>query len=293
MASLTHRYIPRHRYKYIPQTKQTEENLFIEEYYSSTDTKIYIDGIEQTEISYINYSLSEQLKPIFGYNSNTFDDVAIGSRIVTGVFKTPICNSDKQSTAEDIEARGLSVAYGDTMSGFDEYNKNEEETVSNTEWIGDTNKTPGESESPNQYEDDKTYEYRKKLELLGYLPEGSFGEESLIDAIKKFQDDNGKQATGDLDSITMEKIDNKIINENPKKSLGIPRGTMVYFSPLYSMPLYPTGIIDDTKGYVLDVLENDEGTPEWLLVSIINGEEGYVNINDNPSFREYLLSQQT
>ena len=66
-------------HRYIPRIEQREENLFTEEYYSSTDTKIYIDDIEQTEISYISYSLQEQLKPIYGYASNTFDDVAIGN----------------------------------------------------------------------------------------------------------------------------------------------------------------------------------------------------------------------
>ena len=44
-------YLPSTHY-YIPRVEQREPNLFTEEYYSSTDTKIYIDGIEQTEIGY-------------------------------------------------------------------------------------------------------------------------------------------------------------------------------------------------------------------------------------------------
>ena len=57
-------------HKYIPRIEQTEENLFIEEYYSSTDTKIFMNNVEQTEISYISYQLREQLKPIYGYSSS-------------------------------------------------------------------------------------------------------------------------------------------------------------------------------------------------------------------------------
>lgn len=77
---------------YISRIAQREENLFLEEYYSSTDVKIYFDDVEQLEIGYIQYSMQEQLKPLYGYASRTWDEVAIGNRIVTGILKVPIRN---------------------------------------------------------------------------------------------------------------------------------------------------------------------------------------------------------
>ena len=136
MASLTH--------KYIPRTEQTEENLFIEEYYSSTDTKIYIDDVEQTEIGYISYSVQEQLKPIYGYASNTFDDVAVGNRIVVGSLKVPIKNPEIQSNEKDIMLRSKNSFYGakpEQKFNFD-FNEKERKKIEETEWVGDTEKKP-------------------------------------------------------------------------------------------------------------------------------------------------------
>lgn len=136
MASLTH--------KYIPRTEQTEENLFIEEYYSSTDTKIYIDDVEQTEIGYISYSVQEQLKPIYGYASNTFDDVAVGNRIVVGSLKVPIKNPEIQSNEKDIKLRSKNSFYGakpEQEFNFD-FNEKERKKIEETEWVGDTEKKP-------------------------------------------------------------------------------------------------------------------------------------------------------
>lgn len=98
---------------YISRIAQREQNLFIEEYYSSTDTKIEFDGQEQLEIGYIQYAMQEQLKPIYGYASRTWDDVAVGNRIVTGVFKVPIrnkktldYNNPEQTLPENIKTYG-------------------------------------------------------------------------------------------------------------------------------------------------------------------------------------------
>lgn len=77
---------------YISRITQREENLIVEEYYSSTDIRIEFDGLDQTEIAYIQYAIQEQLKPIYGYASRTWDDVAVGNRIVTGMFKVPVRN---------------------------------------------------------------------------------------------------------------------------------------------------------------------------------------------------------
>lgn len=295
MASLTHRYIPRHRY--IKPAQVSEENLFIEEYYSSTDTKIYIDNIEQTEISYISYSLSEQIKPLYGYGSNTFDDVAIGSRIVTGILKTPICNTSLQSTPEDIAARALSAAYGDTAPDLEDYNETEASRVENTDWIGNTDKTPGDTSTgtgegitpPAKSEEDIWYEYRNKLELLGYLTEGYASNEMLVMAIKIFQKDHGIEADGDLNARTQDEIDKALAQKDVEWSLVIPAGIMMYSAPMFGTPMYTNGIPDDLRVFLMAALAGENGPEEWLYVTTADGSiVGYINANDDPSFKEYL-----
>ena len=122
-------------YKYIPRIEQREKNLFVEEYYSSTDVRIYIDDEEQTEIGYINYSLQEQLKPIYGYSSRTFDDIAIGNRIVTGTFKVPIKNPENNSSVAEMNS-----VVEDNYSA-DAYNRQQQEEGASVEWIY-TNNNP-------------------------------------------------------------------------------------------------------------------------------------------------------
>lgn len=132
---------PTHNYSFHPYyNEQREKNLFVEEYYSSTDTHIYFNDKEQTQIGYINYELQEQLKPIYGYNSRTWDDVVIGSRIVTGTFKIPIQNKEKEFfDSGDIydSAKGTYVPKQEE-NDTDKYNKEQQDNIYNTEWYGTT-----------------------------------------------------------------------------------------------------------------------------------------------------------
>ena len=78
--------------KYEPSFRANEHNIYVEEYFSGPDVRIYLDGQEQYEISQISYSVQEQLKPIYGYASRLYDEVAIGSRIIMGSFTVPLKN---------------------------------------------------------------------------------------------------------------------------------------------------------------------------------------------------------
>lgn len=160
-------------HKYIPRIQQREENLFVEEYYSGTDTKVYLnDGNEPAEIAYISFSVNEQLKPIYGYASRTFDDMAVGSRIVTGIFKMPIKNPSEQDTYETVvEGKEPEKT---TLEEIEEINKKEEEIKDKTEWI--ENSSPStETETPETGQGE-TYEERtatKTMEVVG-APNGNF-----------------------------------------------------------------------------------------------------------------------
>ena len=196
---------PHYNYSYTPVELNTnnvvehrEKNLFTEEYYSSTDTKIYFDDDEQTEIGYISYEVQEQLKPVYGYNSRTFDDVVIGNRIVIGSFTVPIKNKEEQ-LFEKNKKTGLTNV---NQSLIEKYNQKEEKILDMTEWFGTTNKVKN-----NQYFEDVDIEYANKLIALGYLDSNSLTQLTYEKAISKFQGDHSKTRTGSLNKITKDAID--------------------------------------------------------------------------------------
>lgn len=57
-----------------------------ERYFSSIDAEIYFGDYYIDEIITIQYSVSQNTLPLYGYNSYTFDDVAQGNRIIQGSF---------------------------------------------------------------------------------------------------------------------------------------------------------------------------------------------------------------
>lgn len=142
MSQLTHKYINR-----IPER---EENLFLEEYYSGTDVKVYISSEHkpETEIAYISYSVSEQLKPLYGYASRTWDDVAVGNRIVTGAFKMSIKNPKEQSSYEEVILHQNIDKEKSTLEQIEEMNQKEEEAKQEQEWPdNESNEDSGNEEN--------------------------------------------------------------------------------------------------------------------------------------------------
>ena len=256
-------------HKYIPRIAQIEENLFIEEYYSSTDVKIFIDGEEQTEISYINYSLQEQLKPLYGYASRTFDDVAIGNRIVTGTLKIPIKNPESQSSIEDIEKTINSLT-------VDDYNKEQDNNMDNTDWIN----TPAAPTSPKDTEGNIVNEDKlnqtiiAKLIHLGYSLDFNATTEVYVREIKKFQADNNLDPTGILTSQTIAEIEKELAKFKKEIVLFLPRGTRIYIGPSKAF-----------DGFVLkedeDVLILGDRTANgWTHIMTKDSVEGYINTNE-------------
>lgn len=72
-------------------------NLYTEEYFGGSDAFIYIDGKRDNSIAHIQFSVQEQHKPIYGYGSRTFDDLAVGNRIVVGAMRIPVRNTENQT----------------------------------------------------------------------------------------------------------------------------------------------------------------------------------------------------
>jgi len=252
-TSMTHRYIPR--------IEQTEENLFMEEYYSSTDTKIYMDDMEQSEIAYISYTIQEQLKPVYGYASRTFDDVAIGNRIVTGTFKVPIKNPEAQTPMETIIERSK-------HSTLESYNDNQQTLMDAVDWITGN---IGQQVEDTINEDDETFRYRQKLMLLGYQLDTNSPIATLVQVIKQFQKDHGVEANGKLTESTKYEID-KALNETNLRVGRIYKNTKLRTAPMESAG-YRT-ILETQDIYIL----YDKYDDGWLYVRTANdGWEGYVN----------------
>lgn len=55
-------------------------------YFSSLDAEIFFGETYIDDIVQINWSIEQATMPLFGYNSYTFDDLAIGARQITGSF---------------------------------------------------------------------------------------------------------------------------------------------------------------------------------------------------------------
>lgn len=74
----------RHR-PHISNTSNSRGNEYVQ-YYSSLDADILFGGQFIDEVLNIAWQVQQNAMPIFGYNSYTFDDIAVGSRMVSGQF---------------------------------------------------------------------------------------------------------------------------------------------------------------------------------------------------------------
>lgn len=245
-------------HKYIPRIQQREENLFLEEYYSGTDTKVYLNNKQQSEISYISFSLNEQLKPIYGYASRTFDDMSVGNRIVTGIFKMPVKNPEEQDSYE-------TVVEPSTLEKINTKNQLEENKKNNTEWINNTDNNTNTS-----YTNDNVFEYQNKLKQLGYnaSDSGTYDDQTRA-AIKQFQRDNNIQSvSGTLNNDTMAEIDTQIEVQN------VPRKKVEQKTNVYAGLTTASGIVYTLQPNEEFYLIQDLGV--FSQIRTIDGKDGYV-----------------
>ena len=245
-------------HKYIPRIQQREENLFLEEYYSGTDTKVYLNNKQQSEISYISFSLNEQLKPIYGYASRTFDDMSVGNRIVTGIFKMPIKNPEEQDSYK-------TVVEPSTLEEINTKNQLEENKKNNTEWINNTDNNTNTS-----YTNDNVFEYQNKLKQLGYnvSDSGTYDDQTRA-AIKQFQRDNNIQSvSGTLNNDTMAEIDTQIEVQN------VPKKKVEQKTNVYAGLTTASGIVYTLQPNEEFYLIQDLGV--FSQIRTIDGKDGYV-----------------
>ena len=264
-------YLPASHF-YIPRIEQREANLFMEEYYSNPDTTIYMDGAEQTEIGYISYTVQEQLKPLYGYASNTFDDMAIGNRVVVGAFKVPIRNPEIQTPFKDI----LESLSSDDSSSNDDYNKKQDDLLGSKEWIDNDDENGDVVTNENYIENDEIYTYVTKLEALGYDVNENSTMLEILNAIKEFQKNQGIEQFGYLDDNTKQEIDKKL-KESDLDTVKIKSGTPIR--------LGPSNWYDEIKVIASEcgaIVINDT-LDGWTQILCEDGTEGYIQ-------NEYIIS---
>lgn len=73
--------------EYTRDKNKLEYQYFPEEYFSGSDVTIYFGDTWIDEITGLEFTLHEPLKPIYGYASFTWDAISRGSRIVEGQFR--------------------------------------------------------------------------------------------------------------------------------------------------------------------------------------------------------------
>lgn len=252
-------------HKYIPRTEQRESNLFLEEYYSSPDVKILMNDTEHKEISYISYSVQEQLKPLYGYASHTFDDMAVGNRIVTGSFKVPIRNPEVQTKLEDI----ISFTQELEEETYD-YNNNQKDLMDAIDWI--TSGQPQINESI-YINDEDVFPYVSKLISLGYDLDSNSNIRQIQNVIKQFQMDNGLEPNGILTKSVKDKI-NIVFDESTFHTIEVPSQVNLYYGPDKSYEIILTNSYRQTVSII------DESYDGWIYVRFPSGNEGFICNND-------------
>jgi hypothetical protein len=95
----------------------TEFRRFGSEYFAGADIRIYFGDIWIDEITSLQFTLQEQVAPIFGYASYTWDKVARGSRYISGSFSI---NFKESYYLQQTLNRLTSTVKTETASGFTE-----------------------------------------------------------------------------------------------------------------------------------------------------------------------------
>ena len=245
-----------YNYSYVPTVDHRENNLFREEYYSSTDTKIYFDDAEQTEIAFIQYDIQEQLKPIYGYNSRTFDDVVIGNRIVTGQFSVPIKNTAKQVFIAERDNNNI-ITDADNSNTIEDYNNSEKEKLYATEWFGTTAKNIS---NQNNSINDADSEYITKLIALDKYGITAYSSSSQFrNAILSFQKEHNLSNTGILNEVTKSQIDEEF-NELNAEAI-----SLNYYTGYSDLSMTKNGVELHGNGIVLQRLTVDDQQLTYVM----------------------------
>jgi hypothetical protein len=268
--------------KYDPAVERREHNVFTEEYFSGADVAIYIDGELIQNISSLSFQIQEQLKPLFGYASRTYDDIAVGNRIVVGTLRVPISNPEENSV-EEIKEMVIQAEATDPKSNGNPNTKPDwaESAVSKTDkrrfselvngmtsGYTDGDFAKMNSSSPYQY-NDELKKVQRRLIALGYNVEvNGYYDSKTKKAILQIQHYAGLNETGTIDEATMNAIsilEGDITNQGYRIAADtkLRSGPGSNYTPIANLAKDTPITIISTAG-------------EWYVIQIENGTKGYV-----------------
>lgn len=78
--------MPRREIYYARPDRRVEYQIFSSDYFSNADVKIYLGDIWIDDATSISFQVEEQIMPVYGYHSYTYDAIARGQRLVRGGF---------------------------------------------------------------------------------------------------------------------------------------------------------------------------------------------------------------
>lgn len=205
-------------FKYVRNGNIDDKNVFIGEYFSGPDVSIEIvDNVKKTsiEVESINFDVQEQLLPIYGYTSYTFDQVAVGQRIIVGEIVINMKNNN-ENIKIDLKQRRNNESFPETSHkpGWAVNNPNNvNHDLRNKDQDKDQDKDNSGSLIFNKEDSDRTplddSEQIKKiqeylLDLTYSVTVNGYLDSLTKKAISDFQEKNNLKITGDITDELLE-----------------------------------------------------------------------------------------
>lgn len=232
-----------------------DHNIYTEEFFGGADVFIYINDELYEDISAVQFSVAENIKPIYGYSSRRYDDLAIGTRIVQGVVKVPVrnTNADKHITSNYTDIRNSKLVNTGTSN------------VPNWVYKYTTDKnTLGTSSVVSQYNDVDSSTIAAVQLRLGAEVTGT-NDLTTQDAVMAYKKANNLVVNPSIDSTLLNRL--SLSKDSVKTTTG---STELRYKPTDDSASY-LSVSPQKRVVILDIV-NDE----WYYVQIDEGTTGYV-----------------
>ncbi len=241
--------------------KDREHNIYTEEYFGGSDCFIYIDKTRYDNISALQFQVRETVKPIYGYASRIFDDLAVGTRIVQGIIKIPVKN------------RGANDKLTDSSNNGTYYLSRKNTSAKVPDWVYKYKPKDGEKGTPNiGYSDDTDSATVAKVQgaLKGKYPNAGIQISGVLDfptkqAIALYKKDNNLLINTKCDN----ELTNRLINSTQNLVHAVEGCTLKYQPNDLSASFYK---VPTSAKLAVQKTVNDT----WLLVQVDDGQKGYI-----------------
>lgn len=236
------------------KSKNRDYNIYTEEYFGGSDVFIYINGRRHYHIAAIQFSVQEQHKPIYGYSSRTFDDVAIGNRIVVGAIKVPVKNEGDE---DRLSGRTKGIVQQRAIPS--------EKLIGVPEWVYSYKPNPDDSKNNTakfrQY--NPINEVADVQEKIGGMHVTGVLDNNTKANITKYKKNNNLVVNSDIDVELKNHLGIKL------KKYIICEDTTLHIGPSIEYPMIKSIPKDEVVNY-----ENE--FDNWVLIKLQSGEKGYI-----------------